>query len=165
MDENAARCCLSLLLHHGLTRSEVSSLSVADILDRRATSRHLRVQGRNGELRRIPLHQDTYWAVSDYLRSAGHPLDKSGPLFRPIRNNRTRVLDRPLSPDGIYRIVRRYLRALDVSGGAQTLRATAQVGALAHQPDLALIQTRSGLPTIASKDRYRLIGEPIATKL
>jgi site-specific recombinase XerD len=123
------RALLSLLVHHPLSRIQASSLNVADILDRRASFPRLRVQSRDGEPRRIPLHKGTHWELVAYLRQAGHGHDRSGPLFRPIRNNRTGVLDRPLSPDGIYKIVRGYLRASGVRGGTQTLRATAEANA------------------------------------
>lgn len=41
--------------------------------------------------------------IGNYLPLAGHRAEGDGPLFRPVRNNRTRQLDRPLNPSSIYR--------------------------------------------------------------
>jgi integrase len=71
---------LSVLFHHGLRREEVCSLRVSSMHQRRGVP-HLRIH-------------------------SGHAHDKEGALFRPIRNNRTGTLDRPLSPDGVYKIMR-----------------------------------------------------------
>jgi hypothetical protein len=46
------------------------------------------------------------------LEAAGHGEDENGALFRPIRNNRTGQLDKALTPDVVYRLVRGYSAAL-----------------------------------------------------
>jgi integrase/recombinase XerD len=61
-------------------------------------------------------------------------------LFRPIRNNRTGELNRALSPDGIYKIVRGYTTELGVPSGAHVMRATAATNAPGHEADIAKVQ-------------------------
>ncbi len=47
--------------------------------------------------------------IEQYLALAGHGADAAGPVFRPVTDNRTKELDRPLNPNSIYRnIVQKY---------------------------------------------------------
>jgi hypothetical protein len=41
--------------------------------------------------------------IEEYLALAGHGQDLPGPVFRPVTNNRTGELDRPLDPASVYR--------------------------------------------------------------
>ncbi len=75
--------------------------------------------------------------IGDYLEAAGHGADDTGALFRPIRNNCTGILDKALTPDAVYKIVRGYSAALGFEIGAHALRATAATNALDHQADIA----------------------------
>jgi hypothetical protein len=67
----------------------------------------------------------------------GHAGDLHGPLFRPVKNNATKTLAKPLSATAIYQdIVKRYARETgiaDVVHGicVHSLRATAATNALA----------------------------------
>ena len=45
---------------------------------------------------------------TDYLEAAGHGEDDNGALFRPIKNNRGKTLERALTPDGVYKLVKAY---------------------------------------------------------
>jgi hypothetical protein len=50
--------------------------------------------------------------IENYLMMASHDDNHDGPLFRPVRNNRTDVLERPLNPNSLYRnVVRKYGQA------------------------------------------------------
>ena len=85
---------------------------------------HLKVAGKGGKTR-YPLHPGTHGLINDYLDAAGHGLDESGALFRPVRNNRTGRLEAAITADGVYGVVRRYPGELGFLIGAHTLRATA----------------------------------------
>ncbi len=147
------RALLSLLLHHGLRREELSRLSVNDVHQRRGVP-HLCVHGKGSKMRNIPLHPATQGLLADYLEASSHQLDKSGPLFRPIRNNRTGELERTLSGDGIYKLVRSYAKKLGVAIGAHALRATAATNALDHEADIAKVQEWLGHANIATTRLY-----------
>jgi integrase/recombinase XerD len=147
------RALLSLLLHHGLRREELSSLKIHDVHLRRGVP-HLRVHGKGGKLRHIPLHPGTQGLLADYLEASGHTHDKTAALFRPIRNNRTGGLERALSPDGIYKLVRGYAQKLGVTIGAHALRATAATNALEHEADIAKVQEWLGHANIATTRLY-----------
>lgn len=147
------RALLSLLLYHGLRREELSRLTVQDIHPRRGVS-HLRVHGKGGKVRNIPLHAGTQELLTDYLEASGHIHEKSGALFRPVRNNRTGELDRKLSGDGIYKLVRGYAKKLGVAIGVHALRATAATNALEHEADIAKVQEWLGHANIATTRLY-----------
>ena len=46
--------------------------------------------------------------VTAWKQIAGHGDDENGPLFRPIRNNRTGRVDKALDPDMVYKLVKAY---------------------------------------------------------
>jgi hypothetical protein len=73
----------------------------------------------------VPLHPGPNTLIHYYLKAAGHGVDDNGALFRPIRNNRTRRLDKALTPDAVYKQVHAYLAVLGFEIGAHALRATA----------------------------------------
>jgi site-specific recombinase XerD len=147
------RALLSLLLYHGLRREELSSLKIHDIHLRRGVP-HLRVHGKGGKLRHVPLHPGTQGLLADYMEASGHTLDKTAALFRPVRNNRTGTLERALSADGVYKIVRGYAKQLGVDIGAHALRATAATNALEHEADIAKVQEWLGHANIATTRLY-----------
>ena len=147
------RALLSLLLYHGLRRDELSRLTLQDVHARRGVP-HLRVHGKGGKVRNIPLHPGTQELLTDYLEASGQVHEKSGSLFRPVRNNRTGELDRTLSGDGIYKLVRGYAKTLGVTIGVHALRATAATNALEHEADIAKVQEWLGHANIATTRLY-----------
>jgi integrase/recombinase XerD len=102
------RAILSTLLFHALRREELSTLKVKDFRHARKGVPHLKVSGKGGKTRYVPLHPATNALIHDYLEVAGHGDDDNGALFRPVRNNRTGHLNKAITPDGIYRLVRAY---------------------------------------------------------
>jgi integrase/recombinase XerD len=58
------------------------------------------------------------------------------------------------SPDGAYKLVRKYSAALGFEIGAHALRATAATNALDHQADIAKVQEWLGHLNIATTRRY-----------
>ena len=151
------RAMLSALLYHGLRREELVSLRVKDITQRRGVQ-HLRVHGKGGKVRFLPLHPGTAELIADYLETLGHSTLPSSPLFRPVRNNVDGNLDAAITADGVYRIVRYYARIIgvgDIEGlGAHSLRATAATNALDHEADIAKVQEWLGHANIATTRLY-----------
>ena len=147
------RALLATLLYHGLRREELCRLKIKDIHPRRGVP-HLRVHGKGNKTRYIPLHAGTQELLNDYLDEARHAADTEGALFRPIRNNRTGTLDNTITPDGVYKLVRRYALALGLKIGAHALRATAATNALDHDADIAKVQEWLGHANIATTRIY-----------
>jgi site-specific recombinase XerD len=148
------RAILSTLLYHALRREELCKLKVKDFKHARRGVPHLKVSGKGDKTRYLPLHPGTNALIHEYLEAAGHGADDNGALFRPIRNNRTGRLDKPLDADMVYRLVRRYSALLGFEIGAHALRATAATNALDHQADIAKVQEWLGHANIATTRIY-----------
>jgi site-specific recombinase XerD len=161
------RAILSTLLFHALRREELCKLKVKDFRHARKGVPHLRVSGKGGKTRYLPLHPGTHALIHDYLAAAGHGEDDAGALFRTVKNN-TVVKDKKtgtkkiaadklkhaITPDGIYKLVRAYSAALGFEIGAHALRATAATNALDHQADIAKVQEWLGHANIATTRIY-----------
>jgi len=148
------RAILSTLLFHALRREELCKLRVRDARHARKGVPHLKVSGKGGKTRYVPLHPGTQALIHDYLEAAGHAGDEAGALFRPVRNNRTGWLGRAITADGVYKLVRAYSAALGFEIGAHALRATAATNALDHQADIAKVQEWLGHASIATTRIY-----------
>jgi len=148
------RAILSTLLFHALRREELCKLKVKDFQHARKGVPHLKVSGKGGKTRYVPLHPGTDGLIHDYLDAAGHGLEDSGALFRPVRNNRTGRLEGAITADGVYRLVRGYSAQLGFQIGAHALRATAATNALDHQADIAKVQEWLGHANISTTRIY-----------
>ena len=87
------RAILSTLLFHALRRDELCKLKVRDFRHARKGVPHLKVSGKGGKVRYLPLHPGTHALIHEYVEAAGHGADDAGALFRPLRNNRTGKLE------------------------------------------------------------------------
>jgi site-specific recombinase XerD len=88
------------------------------------------------------------------LDEARHAADTEGAQFRPISNNRTGDLDDTITPDGVYKLVRRYALAHGLKIGAHALRGTPATTALDHEADIAKVQKWLGHANIATTRIY-----------
>ena len=146
------KALLATLLYHGLRREELCRLSVKDAQQMRRGVMHLRVQGKGGKTRYVPLHPAASTLIAEYLDGAGHGTDGSGALFRALRGRRDQAPG--LSPDAVYKIVRGYTAALGFEVGAHALRATAATNALDHHAEIAKVQEWLGHANIATTRLY-----------
>ena len=152
------RAILAVLLYHGLRRAELCALKVGDLEDRRGI-RHLRVHGKGSKIRFVPAHPTALARIEEYLEAAGHRDEVAGPLFRPIKNNRSDGrLAAALTPGGVYAaVVCHYAAAAGISVrgfGPHALRATAATNALDHEADIAKVQEWLGHANIATTRLY-----------
>lgn len=148
------RAMLAVLLYHALRREELCRLKVKDARHERRGVAHLRVSGKGGKTRYVPLHPAASGLIADYLEAAGHGREDGGALFRPMHNGRTEGAAEAITPDGVYKIVRGLSTALGFPIGAHALRATAATNALDHQADIAKVQEWLGHANIATTRIY-----------
>ena len=148
------RAILSTLLFHALRREELCKLKVKDFRHARKGVPHLKVSGKGGKTRYLPLHPGTNALIHDYLAVAGHDTDDNGALFRPVKNNTTGTLDKAITADGVYRLVRAYSAELGFQIGTHSLRATAATNALDHEADIAKVQEWLGHANISTTRIY-----------
>ena len=148
------RTILATLLYHALRREELCKLTLKDFKHERRGVAHLKVSGKGSKTRYVPLHPAASGLVLDYLEADGRSLDVAGPLFRAIRSNRADGVQKAITADAIYKIVRAYSGALGFKIGAHALRATAATNALDHQADIAKVQEWLGHANIATTRIY-----------
>ncbi len=153
------RAILATLLYHGIRREELCSLRVRDIQSRQGVM-HFRVKGKRGKVRFVPVHAMAQRLIEAYLALAGHGTDAAGPVFRPVANNRTKELERPLDPNSVYRnIVRKYGRDTGINAEVNglcvhSLRATAATNALSNAADIAIVQEWLGHANVSTTRLY-----------
>ena len=148
------RAMLSTLLYHALRREELCKLKVKDFKHERRGVAHLKISGKGGKTRYVPLHPAASGLITEYLELSGHGDDDSGALFRPLHHSRDVASSKPLTPDAVYKIVRAYSKDLGFEIGAHSLRATAATNALDHHADIAKVQEWLGHANIATTRIY-----------
>jgi site-specific recombinase XerD len=148
------RAILATLLYHALRRDELCRLKVKDFKQERRGVPHMKITGKGGKTRFIPLHPAASGLIHDYLDAAEHGHEETGALFRSVSNNRNKESQQPITPDGIYKLVQKYSIKLGFKIGAHSLRATAATNALDHQADIAKVQEWLGHANIATTRMY-----------
>ena len=119
-----------------------------------------RLEGKGEKVRYVPVGMKVLRLITEYLAAAGHKEELEGPLFRPVRNQVTGELNKPLHPGLVYQdIVKRYGRevgiTVDVRGFCvHSLRATAATNALANGADIAKVQEWLGHADISTTRLY-----------
>jgi len=153
------RAILATLLYHGLRREELCALRVKDIQSRQGVM-HFRITGKRDKIRFVPVHATAQRLIDEHLTLADHREYAAGPLFRPIKNNVTGELDRPLNPNSVCRnIVQKYGLETGVSTQVNglcvhSLRATAATNALSHEADIAKVQEWIGHANVSTTRLY-----------
>lgn len=147
------RAVLAVLLYHGLRREEAAQLQTGDVQERRGI-KHLRVHGKGGKLRWLPLHPVAAERIHVYLENDQKRLPEPGPLFRSLRG---RTSGAGLSANGIYNLVTDWAAAVGITVdglGVHGLRATAATNALENDADIAKVQAWLGHANISTTRLY-----------
>jgi integrase/recombinase XerD len=147
------RAILATLLYHALRRDELCKLTVKDFKHERRGVPHLKVSGKGGKTRYVPLHPAAGGLIHEYLELAGHGAEDTAALFWPVSNN-TGGQGKGITADGVYKIVRAYSGKLGFEIGAHSLRATAATNALDHAADIAKVQEWLGHANISTTRIY-----------
>ena len=158
------RAILATLLYHGFRREELCKLQIGDLQTRQGVM-HFRVEGKGDKTRFVPAHPTALRMIAEYLEAlkpggTQEELDREAPLFRPVKNNRTHTLDRPLDPGSIYRnIVIKYGRETGIHAEVNglcvhSMRASAATNALSHEADIAKVQEWLGHANISTTRLY-----------
>jgi len=140
------RAILSVGLQVGPRRSEIASLKVKDFHEN-AGYPSLHFIRKGGEDHSLAIHPQAAERIRAYLTAAGHGEDHDSPLFRPVRASwKVESLRRPLHPDLIDRILRKYAREIGLHRGfsAHSMRATFITRALDNGASLEEVQRAAG---------------------
>jgi len=136
------RAILALLAFAGLRRGELIAASAGDYS---RESRSLRVRGKGGKDRVVPLHAVAVGALDAYL-AARDPLRPHDPLFV---SKRGRISKRP-----IINAVARAGRRLDIRLHPHLFRHTFATELLNRRADLRVIQTLLGHESLETTEIY-----------
>ena len=153
------RAILATFLYHGLRRAELVKIKVKDYHSRQGVL-HFKVEGKRDKVRYLPVAPIAQRLITVYLEVAGHGHELESALFRPIKNNCTHTLDRPLHPQSVYRnIVLKYAKQVGITEHCHgfcphSLRATAATNALDHKADISRVQEWLGHANIATTRLY-----------
>jgi hypothetical protein len=82
---------------------------------------HLRIEGKREKIRSIPLAIAAQCLITAYLAAAKHGEETDGPLFRPVKNNTTKSLAKPLHKSSVWNMVRLYTKQIGIAGTAPRL--------------------------------------------
>lgn len=140
------RAILSVGLQVGLRRAEIAALNVGDLHQNRGYDA-LRVVRKGNRKDALAIHPQAAQRIREYLSAAGHANDLDGPMFRPLHNNGVkRDGNRPVHPDAIDRVLRKYARRLGLDRGysAHSMRATFITTALENGASLEDVQRAAG---------------------
>jgi integrase/recombinase XerC len=144
------RAVLELLYGSGIRVGEAAALRLED-LD--PYTRTLRVKGKGGRERIVPLTGEAFRALADYLQERGLDPGPGAAGKRAVFENRN---GRPLSARTLRRIVNRYLPAGNERGAASphALRHSFATHLLDHGADLRAVQELLGHARLATTAVY-----------
>src|SRR5574341_774557 len=75
-----------------------------------------RNRGKGEKIRYVPAGMKALRLITEYLDAAGHKEDLDGALFRPVQNQMSGELNKPLHPVSVYQdIVKRYGREVGIT--------------------------------------------------
>ena len=125
---------------------------------------HFRIKGKRDKMRYLPVNPNSQRLIAAYLEAAEHAEDRGEPLFRPVKNNVTKMLKKHLHPDSIYRLVKACAKAAgleeEVEGRwVHLARATAITNALDNDADIAKVQEWAGHANISTTRLYDRRGQ------
>ena len=152
------RAMLAVLLYHGIRREELCKLKVGDIQSRQGVW-HLRIEGKR-ERCAIYLSRSARSASSPPIwRQRNMGTRPTGRWFRPVKNNTTGTLVKPLHKSSVWDMVRLYTRQIGIAGtaprlGVHAMRVTAATNALEHGADITKVQEWLGHTDISTTRLY-----------
>ena len=143
---------LLLLYGCGLRIGEALGLNLGNIIH--ASSDSLRIMGKGGKERMVPVLPIVWRAVQDYVAACPHALEPAGPLFVGVRGKR-------LGARAIQAAVARLRSALDLAPSAtpHALRHSFATHLLAGGGDLRTIQELLGHASLSTTQRYTEVDE------
>lgn len=150
---------LHLLFYLGLRRSELVSLQAKHFGWSRAgdaTMLTVRVQGKGDKERILPLPEKVKGILERYMDKRGLVIGGEGYLFSPVRNNVTKVKNKPIDSQAVYYIVKKYAEKAGVGRrvSPHSCRATCISNALDHSASHRSVQQMAGWSSPLMIEKY-----------
>lgn len=131
-----------LMLQEGLRCVEVSRLQAGDVDHGRRT---IRIVGKGGHQRELPLSEQTWSALATY--TANHP--STGPLIRSLT-----ALHKGIKPNTVSLMVGHLMHEVEAGGSAHALRHTMARDLIDRGGDIRAVRDALGHTNISTTDRY-----------
>lgn len=150
---------LHLLFYLGLRRGELVALRGLHVGFGRMgdnTIMTLRVPGKGDKERILPLPPKTQQLVEKYLEKKGIRPGGEEYLFSPVRNNVTKVRNKPIASQAVYYVVKKYaeLAGVERRVSPHSCRATAISNALDHAASHRSVQQMAGWSSPLMIEKY-----------
>ena len=153
------RAILATLGYHGIRRQELCDLLVRHYSMRDGVMK-FEVHGKGDKIRYLPVAPLAQTLIADYLDTSEHRCELDSALFRPVRNNSNRKLDKPLNPSSVLRyIVKRYGEQVGITFNTHgfcvhSLRVTSATKAWENGANIVDIQHWLGHANITTTRSY-----------
>ena len=146
---------LSILFHLGLRRTELVGLRTSDLFEQDGM-RVIRVRGKGDKERILPLPTEVAKSLDTYLEMARKDPKLDQPLFSPVKNNVTKIKDKPLHPNAVAYVVKHYAKLAGVAYrvSPHSARATAVSNALDNLAPHRAVQHMAGWSSPLMVTRY-----------
>jgi len=146
---------LTVLFYCGLRRAELCSLRTNQIFKERGY-RVFRFEGKGGKERFVPIQPAVWNALKYYFVITSRHPGINQPLFAPIKNNRTKIFNKPVDPSMIYYIVKKTaaLAGIQKKVSPHSCRATAISNARDRNVSDRAIQEFAGWSSTEMITRY-----------
>lgn len=148
-------CLISLMLHSGLRRHEISSLPRKALLE--ASGRvYLYARTKGDQAKKIPIKDlELLEALAKYFSKSGGPLAPAGPMFWSIPRGPEKKTH-PITDETIRRVIERSCRLAKISKRItpHSLRHTFITQALHAGADIKTVQALAGHSNISTTSRY-----------
>ncbi len=150
---------LHFLFYLGLRRGEVVALQAKHLGRSRVGERTiltLRVPGKGDKERLLPVPDKMVLLLERYLYRRGIHIGDEDFLFAPVKNNLTKVMNKPIDSQSIYYMVRKYAQkaGVDRRVSPHSCRATCISNALDHAASHRSVQQMAGWSSPLMIERY-----------
>ena len=146
MDGKRDEAILEMLYATGLRLSEILSINICDI---DINNQMVKVMGKGGKERIVPIGKVALNSVEGYLEKLGKSVKKDfdDPLFINKKNNR-------LPKRTLQRRIKKYLALTDIGGSVHTLRHTFASHLIDRGADILTIKELLGHSSLSTTQRY-----------
>lgn len=159
------KAIIATLYYHFHRRDSICRLKVKDI-QQLAGIPHFMFHAKGGKVVPVLIKPVALRLIHEYLESSGHRDDPNAPLFKPVINNRTKILDKHLDGKTIWQIVKKYAKQTgllnDVPGfTTHSSRVTSVTKARKNKQETEKIMKDAGMSSYSTFQRYaRISFEP-----
>lgn len=145
------KALLSVLLGAGLRRSEAAKLCMEDIQQRENRWVILDIVGKGRKRRSVPIPQWCKDAIDAWVKEAGI---QNGAIFRAFKRHKTQLFNRPMTPQAVRDIVKKYADLCGFGIAAHDLRRSFAHLSMKGGASLKQIQLSLGHASIKTTERY-----------